>query len=546
MVLPPIATLFGEWDMGDKKSLTGFKIRNVLEALIVSIVLIVGVSSAIVVLTTGPEDSVQFIIGNETYIADETTNFNSITIDSSHIIFNNTGFYLTAPNDIIITLVYINDNVAGADDADKVVEFLADTSGGNVLFDLSGFPAGNDYVVKRDGESFSYPTADSSGYISFSSIVDEDKQFEILQVGDGVENNPPYAPSNPNPANQNSNADLDVILSWSGGDPDGDPVTYDVFFGSVTPPPQVSSGQSATTYDPGVMDYETTYYWKIVAWDDKDASTVGPVWEFTTEEEANTPPYEPNNPSPSDGATDEYVNIDISWVGSDPDGDPVTYDVYFGTTSNPPQVSSGQSATNYDLGTLDYDITYYWKIVAWDDKDASTVGPVWEFTTGSMQDTIPPEISDLDILFSNPIDTQIDFGWENFTCTVTDNVDVDDVFLNIIYPDSTTTDVSMINIAGTNQYYHNTSFPEHGNYGYSIWADDTSDNTDISSNYEFSVSPNWDVNQDGICDANDNSLVSSHYGETGAPGWIREDVDNNGQIQVFDLVLISINYGETW
>jgi len=433
--------------MKHKGILTKFKIRNILEALIVSLILIVSVSSAVVVMTTGPEYNVQFIVGNETYLSDETINFNSITIDSSYIIFNNTGFYLTAPNDITITLVYINDNIAGAGDADKVVEFFADTSGGNVLFDLSGFPAGNDYVVKRDGESFSYPTADSSGRISFSSIVDEDKRFEILQVGDGVENNLPYSPSNPNPANQNTNADLDVILSWSGGDPDGDPVTYDVYFGTASQPPQVSSGQSTATYDPG---------------------------------------------------------------------------------------------------TLDYDITYYWKIVAWDDNDASTAGPVWEFTTGSMQDTIPPEISDLGILFSDPIDTQIDFGWENFTCTVTDNVDVDDVFLNIIYPDSTTIDVSMINIVGTNQYYYNASFSEHGNYGYFIWADDTSDNADISSNYEFSVLPNWDVNQDGICDANDNSLVSSRYGETGAPGWIREDVDNNGQIQVFDLVLISINYGETW
>ena len=30
------------------------------------------------------------------------------------------------------------------------------------------------------------------------------------------------------------------------------------------------------------------------------------------------------------------------------------------------------------------------------------------------------------------------------------------------------------------------------------------------------------------------------------PGWIREDVDNKGQIQVVDLVLISMHYGKTW
>jgi len=41
-------------------------------------------------------------------------------------------------------------------------------------------------------------------------------------------------------------------------------------------------------------------------------------------------------------------------------------------------------------------------------------------------------------------------------------------------------------------------------------------------------------------------LISNHYGETGAQGWIREDVDNNRQIQVLDLVLVSGHYGGTW
>jgi hypothetical protein len=41
-------------------------------------------------------------------------------------------------------------------------------------------------------------------------------------------------------------------------------------------------------------------------------------------------------------------------------------------------------------------------------------------------------------------------------------------------------------------------------------------------------------------------LISNHYTETGTPGWIRQDVDNNGAIEVLDLVLTSNHYGETW
>ena len=39
-------------------------------------------------------------------------------------------------------------------------------------------------------------------------------------------------------------------------------------------------------------------------------------------------PHVPNNPSPEDGATGALVISTLGWSGGDPDGDPVTYDVY--------------------------------------------------------------------------------------------------------------------------------------------------------------------------------------------------------------------------
>ncbi|MBU1636047.1 formylglycine-generating enzyme family protein [bacterium] len=75
---------------------------------------------------------------------------------------------------------------------------------------------------------------------------------------------------------------IDVNLSWACIDPDSDPLTYDVHFGTIDSPPPVSSEQSATTYDPGTLVNGTTYYWRIVAHDNQDHSTSGPVWFFTT------------------------------------------------------------------------------------------------------------------------------------------------------------------------------------------------------------------------------------------------------------------------
>jgi len=39
----------------------------------------------------------------------------------------------------------------------------------------------------------------------------------------------------------------------------------------------------------------------------------------------------PSNPSPYSGQTDININTILSWTGSDIDGDPITYDIYFGT-----------------------------------------------------------------------------------------------------------------------------------------------------------------------------------------------------------------------
>ena len=104
------------------------------------------------------------------------------------------------------------------------------------------------------------------------------------------ENNPPYQPNNPNPEDEETDVDLDSDLSWTGGDPDGDPVTYDVYFGTSSPPPLIENNQTQTSYDPGTFSYETTYYWQIIAWDEYDSNNASDIWHFTTEEEPYNPP----------------------------------------------------------------------------------------------------------------------------------------------------------------------------------------------------------------------------------------------------------------
>ena len=191
--------------------------------------------------------------------------------------------------------------------------------------------------------------------------------------------------SNPIPQNGSTLVPpINTVLSWSceGAFDTDHPLKYDVYFGTVNPPPQIISNQTENSSVP-ILNYSTTYYWKIIAWDKLGGNGIGPLWSFTTSP-PNEPPYPPSNPYPSNNTTDIPLTANLSWNGSDPnEWDTVTYDVYFGTSSSPAKVVNNQSVTIYNPGTMSYSTKYYWKIVSWDNHVASTTGPVWDFTTKS-------------------------------------------------------------------------------------------------------------------------------------------------------------------
>ena len=97
----------------------------------------------------------------------------------------------------------------------------------------------------------------------------------------------PEVAKDPSPAHEAVDVPLDATLSWTAGD---FAVTHDVYLGTVfddvndgTTP--TSAGQSATTYDPGLLDWGQTYYWRIDEVNGAPDNTVfkGMVWSFTTE-----------------------------------------------------------------------------------------------------------------------------------------------------------------------------------------------------------------------------------------------------------------------
>ena len=177
-------------------------------------------------------------------------------------------------------------------------------------------------------------------------------------------------------------------LSWSGSDPNlGDTLTYDVYFGYSSPPPKKVSNQAATTYQPGTLAPYKVYYWKIVARDNHGVERVGPILSFST---LNRPP-QIQSFTPSNLSTGVSPGVTLKWSASDPDFyDTVSCNIYFGTSSPPPLVAIKNTTGTYKPAGLLPLTEYYWKIVAYDESGAETIGPELSFTTGN-----PPTIQSI-------------------------------------------------------------------------------------------------------------------------------------------------------
>jgi parallel beta-helix repeat protein len=259
------------------------------------------------------------------------------------------------------------------------------------------------YVVSWDNQN-----SKTKGPLwSFRTINNEDTP---------TNNNPPFQPYNPNPTDGLIGTDLILTISWESGDPDCDDVTFDFYFGNNTNPAKKLSNYTQDNYNPGLLEYSTWYYWKVACFDSNGASTTGPIWSFKTKNlTENDPPYIPKNPFPANDESDIDVNSFLVWNGGDPDeNDVVTYNVYFSSSNPPAVVSTNQSSNIFFPDQLSYQTTYYWKIVAWDDKKHSTTGPIWNFTTESLPINSPPNTPSDPSPENNEIDldTNIVLEWD--------------------------------------------------------------------------------------------------------------------------------------
>lgn len=201
--------------------------------------------------------------------------------------------------------------------------------------------------------------------------------FSNINCKTGIFNEAPNKPTFWYPENNSSLIDIPSKLDWNCIDTDNDILNYEVYFGTENPPAFLVSDIDVSEYFGITVESQETYYWKIIAEDEHGEKAESEVWSFTM---GNFPPETPINPVPENNSIDQN-STNISWECTEPDGETLTYDIYFGTTETPELLKEDYTENTYELQNITGNQKYYWKIVAKDSYGNEITGSLWNFTT---------------------------------------------------------------------------------------------------------------------------------------------------------------------
>jgi len=169
---------------------------------------------------------------------------------------------------------YLN---AKDDDGDKVRYYIDWGDGAKSSTDF--YPSGEDVVVQHVWKStgdfiIKVQAEDSKG--ATSTITSHS-----IRIGAGE---PPYKPYDPYPPDNSTGIELNVKLSWKGGDPDGETVYYTVYFGeNKSKMPVIAENITSTNISVSLKPF-TRYYWKVVARDPTGLYNEGDIWTFLSKD----------------------------------------------------------------------------------------------------------------------------------------------------------------------------------------------------------------------------------------------------------------------
>jgi hypothetical protein len=285
------------------------------------------------------------------------------------VLQTNTWVNLTwSPGDFAVSHdVYLADNWADVT-AGTTESFQGNQTATSLLVGFPGYPypeglvPGTTYYWRVDEVNDADPNSPWKGPVWNFSIA-------------------PHAAYQPDPADGAGIADTSVTLSWAAG---YGAKMHTLYFGDDFDTVANATGGAAvggTSYDPGSLESEKVYYWRVDEFDGLDTHK-GDVWTFTT-------PGAVGSPQPANGAADLPMVTILTWT---PATNAASHQVYLGLDKDAvrsadiasPEYKGSRTpgAESVDSGLLEANATYYWRVDAVYDG-TPLKGPVWSFTVGA-------------------------------------------------------------------------------------------------------------------------------------------------------------------
>jgi|GEM_PF-2526307 len=323
-------------------------------------------------------------------------------------------------------------------------------------------------------------------------------------------NNPPSKPECLFPPDRSSGNGPDVVLKWRASDPDGDPLSFALWFGAEDAE-NLDVIATLTDFQYDVSDRlepSSRYLWQVEV-SDGSTSVLGDVWSFETRD--NIEPLPPSTPTPADGAEGVASSVTLQWSCQDPEEDDLTFEIYFDEDFEsvydlePDALIATTVEASYCVENLSPHTYYYWKVVALDGWGARTEGPLWMFRTAEFGGNHPPEPphSPYPPDGITGVATEITLRWE---CTDPDD---DRVFYDVYLGESesllslcaTSLEEPEYNVvlnSSTTYYWRVVAFDENGGVSESpVWSFTTVGIGSVVSGCTYYVAPHGDDENPG-------------------------------------------------
>lgn len=172
-----------------------------------------------------------------------------------------------------------------------------------------------------------------------------------------------------------------VNFNWSAG---ANATSYTIFIKDLETNSEFDTNVTGTSIDLTV-NKNTPYKWWVVSKATGTTQTAkSSEWKFYNAGDAitNYAPFPADLVSPEMGSTTSSSTVTLEWSGSDVDNDISSYDVYFGTNTDPltnsPESTTAQKIENKSVTSGS---VYYWQVITKDDVGNSSTSEVFQFKT---------------------------------------------------------------------------------------------------------------------------------------------------------------------